>query len=66
MTKHKISIVHHSDEEVEYFIDGISIGRANHDDHGWAGMELAKQIVEDFAEAFGITILETYKEGEEE
>jgi len=65
MAEHVLTIYHQNEEEVEYLLDGTPIGSANHDQHGWAGMELADQLVANFAEAFNITIINTY-DGEEE
>ena len=63
---YQLKEVEEDDEEVEFFIDDTSIGHASHDEHGWAGMELANKIVANFAEAFNLTVIDTYDEGEEE
>jgi len=66
MVKHTITINHHGEERVDYFLDDCCIASVNHDDHGWAGMELADGIIDNFIEAFNLTVVETHEEGEEE
>lgn len=53
------------DENVEYYLNDHFIVSANHDSHGWGGMDLARNIVDNFAEALNVTIYYTY-DGKEE
>jgi hypothetical protein len=39
----RLDIIHKNDENVEIRVDGRFVISANHDEHGWAGMNLVKQ-----------------------
>jgi hypothetical protein len=44
------------EEKVGYEINGKHIITANHDDHGWSGMETIEMVFEAFAKELGIVI----------
>lgn len=57
---HKITINREDDEHIEFLIDGESVGSANHDNDGWAGMETAENLVTNIAIKLGFEIEETF------
>jgi len=62
MSKHLITIIHLSDEETIFELDGEEISHTSHDEHGWDGMEAVDKIVTAIAKKLKIKITETYKE----
>jgi hypothetical protein len=46
------------EESVEYYTEeGAFLGSANHDDHGWSGMESVSFIITNICEQFGIELI---------
>lgn len=66
MSKHIIKIKSDGDENVEYFLDDISIAQTNHDNDGWAGMESVDKAIRQLAKQLKIKIIEIYGDEEEE
>jgi hypothetical protein len=66
VAKKILKIVEVSDERKEYYLNDHLIMSANHDDHGWAGMEDIDRIARAMAEGCGASIVESYAEQEEE
>ncbi len=62
---HKLVICHYDDERFTIVLDGEEMGDFNHDRHGWAGMESAKDLAYRMAEKLEIEVEETYAEEEE-
>ena len=58
MTKHTFGINYPYDEDMEFYVDGEQIAYANHDEHGWVGMEAMKDLFENIADKFGIEVEE--------
>ena len=52
----RISMFSEDEEQLEIRINGETVGTYNHDDHGWAGMQAAEQLAEQFAKALGLKI----------
>ena len=52
----KFQIYHEDDEVIEFFVGGKSVGSANHDAHGWDGMELAEKLFMAVAVAVGAEV----------
>lgn len=53
------------DDAREYFLNGKSIVRATHDDHGWSGIELADTMFYGIAHGLGEIVSEISDEAEE-
>jgi ABC-type Zn uptake system ZnuABC Zn-binding protein ZnuA len=49
-------IIVEADDKTEFFNE-----RQTHDEHGWAGMEMARDIAEGIAEALGVAVVQRYK-----
>lgn len=62
--QHKMTIHRRDEEHVEILIDGESLGSANHDNEGWAGMETVESLAVNIADKLGMEIVETF--GDEE
>lgn len=53
----KTLVIHEINEEcVEYWIGGNLLIEANHDDHGWSGMEGINKALTLMAEACGLSV----------
>ncbi|KVP17258.1 hypothetical protein [Burkholderia ubonensis] len=58
MTGKKVVIRHDvHGERFDVEVDGESIAQFNHDEHGWAGMESAKNLVEQLGEKLGFDVV---------
>ena len=44
-------------EKLEVYLDGTLIASTNHDEHGWAGIDMVEDVVEAIAEQLGIRIV---------
>jgi hypothetical protein len=60
VAKKVLKIVEVSDECKEYYLNDHLIMRANHDDHGWSGMEDIDKIARAMAEGCGARIDEQH------
>lgn len=56
MTKIKIRCNSPDDEWEQWYIDGEHVMTANHDDHGWDGMEAVRKVFQIFAEKLRVGI----------
>lgn len=56
----KIIIKSVDEETLEFYVDDKQVGFANHDEHGWSGMDATKSLVRNMAKALGIKVI--YKE----
>jgi hypothetical protein len=64
--KNIITIQYHSDEEsFEVQLNGEYLKSYNHDQHGWEGMDVAKELVFSLAAKLGIIVEETYASEDE-
>jgi len=66
VAKKILKIVEVSDERKEYYLNDHLIMSANHDDHGWFGMEDIDKIARAMAEGCGASIVEAYAEPQDE
>ena len=58
-TKHKIEVFTDGDECEEIHLDGKRIASTNHDEHGWDGMGVARNMAKGIAAQMGWS----YQEG---
>lgn len=62
MTVKRIRIERMDDEHVVVFADRtrgpIEIAYANHDEHGWAGMDMLERAAREFAAVFDVPFVE--------
>ncbi|MEX3764412.1 hypothetical protein [Paraburkholderia phenoliruptrix] len=66
MSKHVFTVKRVHDERVDYSLDGELLVSANHDDHGWAGMEEIDKLVKLIAGKIGADVVEVdAEEGDE-
>lgn len=66
MADHIFTIQSPNDEVVEYYLDGEHLITANHDEHGWSGMEGIEAMVATIAKNLGIPIEHVEYEGEDD
>ena len=61
-----ITIVHPDDEHLNIEFNGEVVASANHDEHGWSGMDAVEKTARAIAEAVGLDISEAWgRVGEE-
>lgn len=56
MAKHRFEIVETDDETETVRLDGKDLFSTNHDEHGWMGMRLVRDLVEKIAAEIGATV----------
>lgn len=56
--KHVFTVKRVSDDRIDYALDGEHLVNANHDDHGWAGMEEIEKLVKAIAGKIGADVVE--------
>ncbi|MFA7290874.1 MAG: hypothetical protein WC023_01375 [Rhodocyclaceae bacterium] len=56
----KITLDRPDDEHLTILLDGEEVGRFNHDEHGWSGMESAEKLATRLAGKLGIEVEETF------
>jgi len=54
----RIEILREPDRAVEIVVDGRTIASANHDEHGWSGMDAVEKTAAAVAQAFGGVVYE--------
>ena len=54
--KHAFSILELEDDYIEFYLDGKLLGRFNHEDHGYTGMQAAYNLVYAIAQTLGIEV----------
>lgn len=50
--------IRHAVERFDVLLDGQHLIQANHDDHGWEGMDAVRKIVEGVARVIGAEIVD--------
>lgn len=67
MSKPKIvKIINSMDEEsFRVVVNGIEVGYADHDSHGWSGMDALRKTMKRTAKAISYTFVQEYEESEE-
>jgi hypothetical protein len=55
---HVFTISRPNDDTAEYALDGAHLITANHDEHGWSGMEAIEKLVNAIAEKIGARVAE--------
>lgn len=59
--------LHKPDEEhLTILLDGAEVGSANHDSHGWSGMDAVENLATNLATRLGWDVAETYGEEADE
>jgi hypothetical protein len=58
MSKPQLTITNIDDETVSYSLNDVQIIYANHDDHGWSGMEDIKKAMYNVAKAIDAKVVE--------
>lgn len=53
------------DEHLDIEVNGNVVASANHDEHGWSGMDAVEKTARAIAEAAGISVEETWGDAEE-
>ena len=53
-----IRISRPDDEQLDIYLGKKHIASANHDEHGWAAMDLLKSTVESFAKELDLKVVE--------
>ena len=48
-----------NEELVEFYVNGELVGNANHDEHGWSGIEATTSLFESIARTVGAELLES-------
>lgn len=56
MAKNIVTILHESDEEVTILINGVEVASANHDEHGYAGMDAVVDTATSVGRALGAVV----------
>lgn len=56
MTKPTFKIVQDVEDEIEFYVNGNLVGSANHDEHGWSGMDAARALFTSIAAELGIEV----------
>lgn len=54
------------DEKMAVHLNGQYIGSANHDEHGWAGMDMFEKTITKIAEVLNLPIETKYEDEPEE
>lgn len=62
--QHKLTIETSNEERVSYFLDNKHVATVTHDEHGWAGMELASNIFSAIATQCNMAV--EYEDSEDE
>jgi hypothetical protein len=60
----RLVIVRTDDEHLTVEVDGAEVAHANHDEHGWSGMDAVEKTARGIAEAAGLAINEEWRESE--
>jgi len=55
--------IRHADERFDVLLNGEHIIQANHDEHGWDGMDAVRKAVEGIARVIGADVIEVFGEG---
>lgn len=55
---HRFEIKHTSDEAFSIYLNGEYLMQANHDDHGWSGMESMRDLVDKVAKGIGAEVVD--------
>lgn len=50
--------VRHADESFEVRLDGQHVMSANHDEHGWDGMDAVRKVVDNVARIIGAEVVD--------
>lgn len=58
-TKPVFARARQDEETIVFFVNGVHVGDATHDDLGWGGMETVDRIFSRIAGALGATVEET-------
>lgn len=58
MKKPKFERIEHQEDNVEYFVNGISVGSSTHDDLGWHGMQVVNDLFDRIANAINVEVEE--------
>jgi hypothetical protein len=66
MTRISILIVHPDDEHLRIKVNGRTVATANHDEHGWSGMDAVEKTARAIAKAAGIAVDETWVDEDED
>lgn len=52
------------EEHMRFYVNGVQVGEANHDNDGWAGMDTASSLFERIAEELGVEVITDESEDE--
>lgn len=66
MSSLHIAIVHPDDDHLRIEANGETIASANHDEHGWSGMDAVEKTARAIAEAAGLDVSEHWGEEDTE
>ncbi|MEV6297832.1 hypothetical protein AB0M02_00330 [Actinoplanes sp. NPDC051861] len=66
MTNVSITIAHPDDEHLRVKVNGRTVATANHDEHGWSGMDAVEKTARAIAQAAGIAVDETWDDEDDE
>lgn len=55
---YEFAFVRDDDETLEVYLNGTLVANANHDEHGWAGMGLLEDAIENIAKVIGAKVIE--------
>ena len=58
MTKPTFKIVQDVEDEIEFYVNGNLVGTADHDEHGWSGMEATQRLFKSIAAELGCEVEE--------
>lgn len=58
MSKPTFETLSIDDESHEFFVNGVSVGSVNHDQHGWDGMFCAGELFKNVAKQLGVSVTE--------
>ncbi|WP_045740761.1 hypothetical protein [Actinoplanes rectilineatus] len=61
-----ITIRHPDDEHLTIEVNGRTVSSANHDEHGWSGMDAVEKTARAIAKAAGVAVEEAWGADEEE
>lgn len=61
-----ITIRHPDDDHLEIEVNGTVVATANHDEHGWSGMDAVEKTTRAIAQAAGIAVDEAWGEADED
>jgi DNA gyrase/topoisomerase IV subunit B len=53
-----VRVVYEDDEHIEVQVDGKGVAWANHDEHGWSGMDSVIKTAFAVARALGVEVVE--------